>query len=122
MSGAAEIARSAEPQAGPSIVTPLGTVTLDLASQVDPAAEKQRLAKELEKVRGHIAGTEARLANKAFTDKAPPAVIDGAKKQLADLRDKATENERLIAALGYPPKPVCHLTDDKVLFRKIRDL
>jgi len=99
MSGAAEVIRSREPQAGPSIVTPLGTFTLDLASQVDPAAEKQRLTKELEKVRGHIKGTEARLANKAFTDKAPPAVIEGAKKQLADLNDKAAEIERLLAAL-----------------------
>jgi valyl-tRNA synthetase len=99
MAGAAEVIRTPEPQAGPSIVTPLGTFTLDLASQVDPVAEKQRLAKELEKVRGHIAGTEARLSNKAFTDKAPPAVIAGANKQLADLRDKAAEIERLIAAL-----------------------
>jgi valyl-tRNA synthetase len=100
MVGAKQIIDGPPPKFGPSIVTPLGTFTLDLASQVDPVAEKQRLAKELEKVRGHIAGTEARLANKAFTDKAPPAVIDGAKKQLTDLRDKATEIERLIAALG----------------------
>ena len=99
MSGAAEVVRSLEPQAGPSVVTPLGTFTLDLASQVDPAAEKQRLSKELEKVRGHIKGTEARLSNRAFTDKAPPAVIEGAKKQLADLNDKAAEIERLLAAL-----------------------
>ncbi|HEY5550537.1 MAG TPA: class I tRNA ligase family protein, partial [Opitutaceae bacterium] len=99
MAGAAEVSRTPEPQAGPSIVTPLGTFTLDLASQVDPAAEKQRLTKELEKVRGHIAGTEARLANPAFAGKAPPAVIDGAKKQLADLKDKAAEIERLIAGL-----------------------
>jgi valyl-tRNA synthetase len=99
MAGAAEVARTGESQAGPSIVTPLGTFTLDLASQVDPAAEKQRLTKELEKVRGHIAGTESRLANPAFAGKAPPAVIDGAKKQLADLRDKAAEIERLLASL-----------------------
>ncbi len=97
--GAAEIIRVDQSKAGPSVVTPLGTFTLGLASQVDPVAEKQRLTKELEKVRGHIAGTEARLANPAFAGKAPPAVIDGARKQLADLRDKAAEIERLIGAL-----------------------
>jgi valyl-tRNA synthetase len=31
---------------------------------------------------------------------APPAVIDGAKKQLADLKAKQTELQRLLAALG----------------------
>ena len=64
------------------------------------AAETTRLAKELEQLTKHIAGTEARLANKAFTDKAPPAVIDGAKKQLADQQAKRTELERLLKALA----------------------
>jgi valyl-tRNA synthetase len=81
-------------------VTPLGTLYLDLASTVDAGAEKQRLAKEIDQLAKHIAGTEARLANKAFTDKAPPAVIDGAKKQLADLLAKRTELDRLLKALS----------------------
>jgi valyl-tRNA synthetase len=97
--GAAAIEAGAEPRPGPSVVTPLGTFTLELASRVDAGAERQRLAKELEKLRGHIAGTEARLANPAFAGKAPPAVIDGARQQLADLREKAAELERLLAAL-----------------------
>ena len=65
-----------------------------------PSAERQRLAKELEKLDQHIAATEARLANPAFVGKAPPAVIDGARKQLADLRAKRAETERLSKALG----------------------
>ena len=48
----------------------------------------------------HIAGTEARLSNPAFVGKAPPAVIEGAKKQLADLHAKRSELERLVKALG----------------------
>ena len=48
----------------------------------------------------HIAGTEARLGNKAFTDKAPPVVIDGAKKQLAEQQAKKAELERLLKSLG----------------------
>ncbi len=100
MAGAVEITRRTSVEGAPAIVTPLGTVYLDLASTVDVGAEKQRLAKELEQIAKHIAGTEARLANKAFTDKAPPAVIDGAKKQLAEQKAKHTELERLLKALG----------------------
>ena len=99
MAGAAEIARRESVEAAPAVVTPLGTLYLDLASAVDPAAEKQRLAKELAKLVQHIAGTEARLANPAFSGKAPPAVLEGARKQLADLQAKRAELERLLAAL-----------------------
>jgi valyl-tRNA synthetase len=90
-----------QPPGMPAAVTPLGTVFLDLASNVDSTAERQRLEKELEKLNQHIAATEARLANPAFTGKAPPAVIAGAKRQLAELQAKKTETERLLAAL--PP-------------------
>jgi valyl-tRNA synthetase len=99
MAGASEVERREAVEGAPAALTPLGTFYLDLASSVDVAAEKQRLTKELESVRKHVAGTEARLANQAFVSKAPPAVIDGARKQLAELQAKATEIERLLAAL-----------------------
>jgi len=100
MCGAASLERRANVDNAPAVVTPLGTLYLDLASSVDAGAEKLRLAKELEKLAQHIAGTEARLSNPTFVGKAPPAVIDGAKKQLAELQAKRSEMERLLAALG----------------------
>jgi valyl-tRNA synthetase len=100
MTGAAEIARRDRVDGAPAAVTPGGTFYLDLASTVDTAAEKQRLAKELEALRKHIGGTESRLGNQAFVAKAPPAVIEGARKQLAELQAKAAEIERLLAALA----------------------
>ena len=99
MAGAAEIVRRDAVEGAPAAVTPLGTLYLDLASTVDVGAEKQRLAKELAKLAQHIAGTEARLGNPAFSGKAPPAVLEGARQQLADLRAKQAEIERLVAAL-----------------------
>ncbi len=99
MTGAAEILRREVVEGAPAAVTPLGTFHLDLASTVDPAAEKQRLAKELAALEKHITGTEARLSNEAFVSKAPPAVLEGARKQLADQRAKKTELERLLKAL-----------------------
>ncbi|HEU5081500.1 MAG TPA: valine--tRNA ligase [Opitutaceae bacterium] len=99
MVGANELLRKAKVDGAPAVVTPLGTLYLDLASTVDVAAEKQRLAKELEKLQQHIAGTEARLANTAFVSKAPPAVLEGARKQLAELQAKKAEIERLLGGL-----------------------
>jgi valyl-tRNA synthetase len=100
MAGATEIIRKDDVDGAPAAVTPLGTLYLDLAGSVDATVEKQRLNKEIETLAKHIAGTEARLANQAFVSKAPPAVLEGARKQLADLQAKKAELERLLAALG----------------------
>jgi valyl-tRNA synthetase len=99
MAGASEISLREAVEGAPAAVTPLGTLYLDLASAVDPAAEKQRLSKELEKIDAHVRATEARLANPAFAGKAPPAVIEGARKQLAELQAKRAEIDRLLKAL-----------------------
>ncbi|MDF9826275.1 valyl-tRNA synthetase [Ereboglobus sp. PH5-10] len=97
--GAASIERAASEPALPAIVTPLGTLYLDTGVKVDAAAERARLTKELAQLEKHIAGTQARLANEAFVSKAPPAVLEGAKKQLADQQAKKAELERLLKAL-----------------------
>ncbi len=99
MTGASVIERRDRVDGAPAVVTPLGTAYLDLASTVDVAAEKARLSKELDQLAKHIAGTESRLANQAFVSKAPPAVLEGARKQLADLQAKRAEVERLLKAL-----------------------
>ncbi len=99
LAGAASLSRVASEPALPAIVTPLGTLYLDTGVKIDAAAERTRLTKELEQVTKHIAGTEARLINEAFTSKAPPAVLEGARKQLADQLAKRDELTRLIKAL-----------------------
>ena len=100
MVGAASITRSklSVPAAPVNVTTYTGSWYL-LKQVEDAAAEKQRLTKELEKLSQHIAATEARLANPAFTGKAPPAVIEGARKQLAELQARRAELERLLKAL-----------------------
>jgi valyl-tRNA synthetase len=88
------------PEGAPAVVTPLGTAFLLLPASGDSSAEAARFAKELEKLEQHIAATEARLANPAFTGKAPPQVIEGARKQLAELKAKKAETERLLGGLS----------------------
>ncbi|HVU16187.1 MAG TPA: valine--tRNA ligase [Candidatus Didemnitutus sp.] len=88
------------PEGAPAAVTPFGPAYLIVAIKADTAAEKVRLTKELETLAKHVASTQARLANESFVSKAPPAVLEGAKKQLADLQAKHAEVARLLAALG----------------------
>ena len=67
---------------------------------VDPVAEKQRLARELEAIGKHIAGTEARLANPAFTGKGAPGRSRSAQSSARRAAGQArAELERLAAAL-----------------------
>ncbi len=100
MLGASSITRSTTIPGGPVCVTAHGSWTLIRQLKGDPAVERARLTKEIEALAKHIAGTEARLANVTFVSKAPPAVLEGARKQLAELQAKKTENERLLAGLG----------------------
>jgi valyl-tRNA synthetase len=100
LTGAASIVRGPMSPNASAIVTAMGSWNLIKQLKGDPAAEKTRLTKELETIAKHIAGTEARLANEAFVSKAPPAVLDGARKQLADQQAKQAELQRLLAALG----------------------
>jgi valyl-tRNA synthetase len=97
--GALSVTRIQSEPALPAMLTPFGTLYLDTGVKVDAAAEKTRLTKELEQITKHVAGTEARLANTAFTCKAPAAVLEGARKQLADQQTKKAELERLLKAL-----------------------
>jgi len=100
MVGAASLVRGPLSPTAPATVTPLGSWNLIKQLKGDVGAEKARLAKEIEAMAKHIAGTQARLANEAFVSKAPPAVLEGARKQLADQQAKHAELQRLLASLG----------------------
>lgn len=71
-------------------------VLIPLGSFIDASAEIQRLHKELEKAEKNIAGVAGRLSNSAFVDKAPEAVLNKAKQQLADAENaKASLQEQI---------------------------
>jgi valyl-tRNA synthetase len=97
--GAASIERRDNVDGAPASLTPLGTLYLDLSASLDVGVERERLGRELEKLERAIASTNARLSNKAFTDKAPPAVVEGARQQLAETEARAVEIRRLLESL-----------------------
>lgn len=81
---------------GPAQITELGTVYIDAGVSAAGAEDLKRLEKELEKLRAAEKSAEARLSNEAFISKAPPKVIEGAKRQLEDCRAKIAEISRLM--------------------------
>ncbi|HVT19202.1 MAG TPA: valine--tRNA ligase [Thermoanaerobaculia bacterium] len=59
--------------------------------------ERERLAREIDRLAGEIARAEERLADAQFLAKAPAAVVAGGRARLAELRER---RERLRAGLG----------------------
>ena len=65
-------------------VAVVGEARLCLFMEVDVAAEKIRLGKEVTRLVSEIGKANGKLSNEAFVAKAPPAVIDQERKRVAD--------------------------------------
>ena len=85
-------------QAAPVAV--VGEARLCLFIEVDAVAEKIRLTKEAARLEGEITKANAKLGNEAFVAKAPPAVIDEAKKRVADFGDTLDKIRQQLQRLG----------------------
>ena len=67
-------------------------VAVTYERQIDVAAERERLTKDLAKYEKGLTAAERQLGNEAFMAKAPAPIVDGLRKQEAEtrmLRDKA---------------------------------
>jgi valyl-tRNA synthetase len=62
-------------------------VTADAGAGGPGELDRNRLEKELAEAEGFLTAAQARLANEAFTMKAPPSVVDGARAREAELAD-----------------------------------
>ena len=58
---------------------------------MDEAAEQQRAGKRREEIIKQIAIRESRLANKGYTDKAPPQLVKQTQDELAALREELSK-------------------------------
>ena len=78
------------------------TLLIPLADLIDPAAERQRLAKEIEKLRGELGRSQLKLANENYVAKAPAEVVAKERGRCADLETaihKLEEQAARIAAM-----------------------
>jgi valyl-tRNA synthetase len=81
------------------LILPAGDIEgrIVLAAAAPAGGDRSRLEKELAEAEAHLAGARARLANPAFVDRAPPAVVEGARTREAEL---ASQVDRLRERLG----------------------
>jgi len=73
---------------------------LPLSGLIDPVKERKRLEKQSEKIEKEIQKLAGRLQSKGFVDKAPAAVVDKAKNELAELEDQAAKIKSSLEALS----------------------
>jgi len=90
----------AAPKGTPTILTPLGELFLPLEGLIDVAAERERLAKEIEKVEAELLKVRAKLADENFTAKVPAKVLDEHKQRETTWAEKLTQLTKMREALG----------------------
>lgn len=100
--------RASDVTIGTAMAKPAGSVAdvvrgveifLVVAGKVDFEKERQRLTKELERLRGQIVGIEKKLGNPGFVNGAKPEVVESERRKLADWTATAEKLERNLASL-----------------------
>jgi valyl-tRNA synthetase len=84
-------------------VAVVGEARLCLFMEVDVAAEKIRLSKEVGRLEGEIGKANGKLSNEAFVAKAPPAVIEQERKRVADFEATLLKVKAQLSQLEVTP-------------------
>jgi valyl-tRNA synthetase len=81
-------------------VAVVGEARVCLHMEVDVAAEKLRLGKEVARLEEQITKAQVKLSNEAFVAKAPAAVLELERKRVADFAATVTKMREQLARLG----------------------
>jgi valyl-tRNA synthetase len=89
------------PHGEPSaVVAGLGEIFVPLRGVVDPAAVRERLARDLGKVEKELTGVEAKLSRPDFVAKAPGEVVEKERQRASALQERRATLERHLAQLA----------------------
>ena len=83
-----------------SVVTHDATAYLPLSELVDLAAERERIAKELEKAKNGLRITEGKLANEKFVAHAPENVVNAEREKVAKYQELIAKLEESAKAMS----------------------
>ena len=99
--GSVDFGSAPEGAAGATAVLTDGTqVFIPLEGLIDLDQELARLAKEIERLQGQLAGTRGKLENEAFVSRAPEAVVNKEREKEASLLEQISKLEEKRDALS----------------------
>lgn len=81
-------------------VAVVGEIRLMLQVEIDVAAEKERLKKEIEKLEKQIAIAQGKLGNESFVARAPAAVVEQEKQRVTEFTATLEKLKPQLAKLG----------------------
>jgi valyl-tRNA synthetase len=70
-----------------------------LKVEIDVAAERERLSKEIARLQGEIAKASGKLANESFVARAPAAVVEQEKERVANFSATLAKMQEQLAKL-----------------------
>ena len=82
-----------------SVVTRGAAAYMPLSELVDLSAERDRIRKELDKVRNGLRGAESKLSNEKFISKAPENVVSAEREKVEKYRELIAKLEESLKAL-----------------------
>jgi len=99
--GISEIRPSNPRQGGIGALSHLGIIDLEVIyeRQIDLAAERERLSKDLAKYEKGLTAAERQLSNDSFMAKAPAHIVEGLRKQAAETRTLYDKTKAALDAL-----------------------